>query len=206
MQLVPSVASTQTDPSVNITESANKIISMPPKARAHAYLTLTPVEIKKLSSEEPNNRATGTVTEIMRLHKTGKLVFQYWNHTVHNTTPKEQLIKSSSTYIVCHQIIHIAYTQHISQVAKTRKKARQRKRPRVEWYHKLHLHTGEQRDREQHELALEHPDWITPPQQSHTLFSGLYTFAIMQAFTAINMNDVENQLTSTDTLKGPELD
>ena len=36
---------------------------------------------------DPDDTATGTVTQIMRHKKTRKLVFQYWDHTAHSIAP-----------------------------------------------------------------------------------------------------------------------
>ena len=234
MQPTPSVAPTQTDPSVNIPVSTNQIISMPPKTRAHVYLALSPAEINKLSratikcigmqfidNKDPNDTATGTVTEIMRHKKTHKLVFQYWDHTVYSIAPTRfsdhefinvQYAVTSCTWrkpstpaALSAQSLPTEQPNSPRESRNTQKKARQRQRPRVEWYHKLDQHTGEQRDRVQREIALEHPDWVKP-EQFQRLFPDLYAFAAMHAFTAMDMNDDGTPLTSTSALKGPERD
>ena len=87
----------------------------------------------------------------------------------------------------------------------TRKKTKERQRPRVEWFHKLDKFTGEQRDRVQREIALEHPDWATP-QQLQRLFPNLYAYVARYAFTAMNMDDDEIPLTSTSAHNSSEHD
>ena len=213
--LIPLVAPTQTDPSVHITVSPNQVISMPPKTRAHAYLTLSPAEINKLSSptvkcigmqfidnQDPDDTATGTVTEIMRHKKTRKLVFQYWDHTVHSIAPKRL---SDHEFINVQYAINSCTWQKSSTPAALNAQSVSLSQPRVEWYHKLDQFTGEQRDRVQRELALAHPDWVTP-QQFQKLFPDLYAFAARYAFTAMDMNDDGTPLTSTSALQGPERD
>ena len=174
----------------------NQPIRLPAKVRKHAYLNLSPQEIRQvaklkikrigmqfLDDMDPNDTSTGITTSIVRHKKSRKLVYKCWDHTVHNTEPKDA---ASFNYIdVNYAIKNCKWSKHVlvalsasitQPSRRSIKKARQHARY-TPWYHRLYA-----------------PVNVSTPA----------VYRKFHALTALNLNADGTKLTSTSSLKGPD--
>ena len=159
------------------------------------------IGMKFIDNEDPMDTVSGVIISVVKHKKSRKLQFKYYDDNLFDEPPKGG--KSFEYINVKYALQHCTFQKYVShwaalvelvdmeerqynfgttQSTKRRKQQRQRRRPRLEWYHRLN------------------------GQANAVSLAQVNQDAPRSAFTAMYFNADGSTLTSTSALKGPDKD